>query len=310
MIKLYLITGFLGAGKTTFLKNVISLFDNEKLSIIVNEFGKEGIDGQLLSELNVHLDEINNGSIFCSCRLDKFENVLIENISNAPDVILVEASGLSDPTNIKKILSNEKNVKLAEIEYMGCICLVDALNFKKVFNTARVCKKQISTGNLIIINKIDVASDQQVEETSALINSYAPNATIKYTSFGKIEPSWLNNLATSQSNNISGYQTKDVSLQSYLIEIKDSLTVFQLNKFLQMFIEDTFRIKGFVKIKDGVFLVDCTSSEVKVKEYDEALIKSTESINKIVVLSGAGMSTEASIKKAVEWYSEYIISIE
>ena len=76
MSRLYLITGFLGAGKTTFLKQFMKQFSSERMHIIVNEFGKEGIDGELLSELGIALDEINNGSIFCSCRLDKFENVL------------------------------------------------------------------------------------------------------------------------------------------------------------------------------------------------------------------------------------------
>ena len=76
MSSLYLITGFLGAGKTTFLKQFMKQFSSERMHIIVNEFGKEGIDGELLSELGIALDEINNGSIFCSCRLDKFKNVL------------------------------------------------------------------------------------------------------------------------------------------------------------------------------------------------------------------------------------------
>ena len=75
----------------------------------MNEFGKEGIDGELLSELGIALDEINNGSIFCSCRLDKFENVLQQVLQEKPDVIIVEASGLSDPTNVKKILNHREN---------------------------------------------------------------------------------------------------------------------------------------------------------------------------------------------------------
>lgn len=105
MSRLYLITGFLGAGKTIFLKQFMKQFSSERMHIIVNEFGKEGIDGELLSELGIALDEINNGSIFCSCRLDKFENVLQQVLQEKPDVIIVEASGLSDPTNVKKILN-------------------------------------------------------------------------------------------------------------------------------------------------------------------------------------------------------------
>ena len=102
MSRLYLITGFLGAGKTTFLKRFVQLFRESRMHIIVNEFGKEGIEGELMRDRGIALDEINNGSIFCSCRLDKFEEVLQNTLAQSPDVIIVEASGLSDPTNVKK----------------------------------------------------------------------------------------------------------------------------------------------------------------------------------------------------------------
>ena len=69
MTKLYLITGFLGSGKTTFLHKLVRLFPDRRLAIVVNEFGKVGVDGVLLSDLEAELIEINNGSIFCSCRL-------------------------------------------------------------------------------------------------------------------------------------------------------------------------------------------------------------------------------------------------
>jgi predicted transposase YbfD/YdcC len=108
MIKLYLVTGFLGAGKTTFLKNFVTLFDNDRIALIINEFGKEGIDGKLLSPLNVDISEINNGSIFCACGLEQFEQTLKEIIKNEPEAIIIEASGLSDPTSIRNILSNKE----------------------------------------------------------------------------------------------------------------------------------------------------------------------------------------------------------
>ena len=131
MSRLYLITGFLGAGKTTFLKQFMKQFSSERMHIIVNEFGKEGIDGELLSELGIALDEINNGSIFCSCRLDKFENVLQQVLQEKPDVIIVEASGLSDPTNVKKIIESEGKISRIGIYGMrlpaGCTAISESV---------------------------------------------------------------------------------------------------------------------------------------------------------------------------------------
>ena len=102
MSRLYLITGFLGAGKTTFLKQFMKQFSSERMHIIVNEFGKEGIDGELLSELGIALDEINNGSIFCSCRLDKFENVL-QQVFQVSDLLLLNKKDLVKTEEIEQI---------------------------------------------------------------------------------------------------------------------------------------------------------------------------------------------------------------
>ena len=77
MTKLYLITGFLGAGKTTFLQKFTGLFPNQKIALVINEFGAEGVDGALLQDLTkIQLTEINNGSIFCACKLEQFEDAV------------------------------------------------------------------------------------------------------------------------------------------------------------------------------------------------------------------------------------------
>ena len=137
MSRLYLITGFLGAGKTTFLKNFIRLFAGEKIQLIVNEFGQEGVDGVLLADLGAYLQEISGGSVFCSCRLDQFEKVLRQSADIAADVILVEASGLSDPTGVRKLFSQTD--RFPHIDYQGAVCLIDAVRFPKLYATARTC---------------------------------------------------------------------------------------------------------------------------------------------------------------------------
>ena len=104
-MEMYLITGFLGSGKTTFIKNIIKALSNKRIYLIINEFGKEGIDGSLLKELGSTIAEINNGSIFCVCRINQFEESLDAAVDDKPDIILAEASGLSDPTNIRKIIA-------------------------------------------------------------------------------------------------------------------------------------------------------------------------------------------------------------
>ncbi len=303
--KLYLITGFLGVGKTTFLKNLIALLADHRLKVIVNEFGREGVDGALLSGLAAEVEEINNGSIFCTCRLDRFEEVLAESAGQDPEYILVEASGLSDPTAIRRILSVRN--EFASIEYMGGICIADAVNLKKIISTARVSKKQLAEARLVLINKTDMASESEICETESLVRSVRPDAVIRRTSFGRIQPEWLAELHGEQKvSEGPAYHLKDVGLMKLTITVRDTMTYFQLEKFLAMFIEDTYRVKGFTCLEGKTALVDCVGADLKISPY----AGKTEHCNHIVALAGPGMPMEKSIRQAAKWYPDLIERIE
>ena len=305
MIKLYLITGFLGAGKTSFLKAMIRQMPDVRLKVIVNEFGKEGIDSVLLKDFGVEVDEINNGSIFCSCRIDQFEETLKKVASEEPDVLWVEASGLSDPTHIEKVLTEIQGFE--NIAYGGSICLVDAVNFKKVFSTAQVCKKQIAVSSVVLINKIDLVSEAEAHEVERMIRAQKPDARIYKTVYGEIDRAWIEGEGAVAAKSAGpSYHLKDVSLQKMRIVFKDTLTYTLLEKFLKMFIDTTYRIKGFVCLEGGVSLVDCVGQKLSITSYNGEV----PHCNTIVALSGAGMPMEQSIKKAVETYSSYIEKVE
>ena len=111
-IPFFLVTGFLGSGKTTFLKTIINNNINErKIAIIQNEFAPANIDGEDLKQLGKPFDilEINNGSVFCVCLLGEFITALKAFIETEnPDLVILESSGLSDPIAISEILQSEK----------------------------------------------------------------------------------------------------------------------------------------------------------------------------------------------------------
>ena len=176
MTKLYLITGFLGAGKTSFLHHLIPLFSGQRIALIVNEFGKTGVDGTLLRDLDVSLTEINNGSIFCTCQAGQFEKALQETAALAPDQIFVEASGLSDPTSIRALLSQPGLAQ--DLTYAGAICLLDAVRFHKVYKTARVCRMQLAVSDLILLNKADLATREQLDEIHAIVQVQKPGCPV------------------------------------------------------------------------------------------------------------------------------------
>lgn len=301
MTKLYLITGFLGAGKTTFLKNFIAHFSDYRLHIIVNEFGKEGIDGQLLKEVGTALDEINNGSIFCSCRLDKFEEVLQHALTTAPDIIIIEASGLSNPTNIRKILAQPD--KFPEVDYMGSICLIDARQFPKVYDTATVVKKQIAISDIMIINKTDLADEASLASIRQTLLAHRPDIPVFTTTYGTIQPEWFAQIEKpALLAEKPEMQRKDITLRSYLITVKNNFTYYNFQKFVEMFLDDTYRVKGFVELESKVYLVDCVGNLFKAVPYAGEV----RGLNELVVLSGNGLPTARSIKEAIKWYPDNI----
>lgn len=297
MSKLYLVTGFLGVGKTTFLKKFIGSFEGQRLHVIVNEYGKEGIDGKLLSEVGTVLNEINNGSIFCSCRLDKFEEVLQKALESQPDVILIEASGLSNPTNVRKIMAQED--KFPGLEYMGSICLLDAKRFHKVYETATVVKKQISISDIILINKTDLVSEEELKNVYQILRAHRPDIPVFETTYGQIKEEWIAQMKKPPlSTEVPEIQTKDITLRSYILEISEEFTAYELEKFVEMFLADTYRVKGFVKLQGKTYLLDCVGSLFQMKEY----AKETSSLNSIVILAGNGLPAAKSVKEAMKWY--------
>lgn len=290
----YLITGFLGAGKTTFLKNFIKSFSKQKVYLVVNEFGREGVDGTLLKELNAMMSEINNGSIFCACRLDKFEEELDKIISAQPDVVITEASGLSDPTNIKKVLSGYPS-----ITYKGSICIADAAGFRRVVTTARVCPKQLSVSSLILINKTDLADEESIRETERQIRALSPFSHIRRTLRGGFQDEWLS-LVTPEIDVSGDDNRKDLTLQKRDIKISPNMTEDQFFSLLRLLCEDTYRVKGFAEIGGKIYFADCTGPTVKAEVWSGS---PPENTGHITALSGEGMNLRHIIKTMKEMYS-------
>ena len=322
MTRLYLIAGFLGAGKTTFLKNFLSLFAGQKIALLINEFGREGVDGKLLAGFDAELSEITGGSVFCTCRLGAFEEELekllqgkpepsveaegrgsppepsveAEGRGSPPDLIIVEASGLSDPTSIRRILG--ENPLYKSVEYAGCICIADSVRFPKVYATARTCRKQIAAADVLVLNKLDIASPEEKETTLGLIRGQRPDLPVIQTSFGRLpdDASLLLSPPTEGSLN-TGMLSADISLHSLVLELDGGASSSEAEKILAMIAEDTYRMKGFLRLKDGQFLADCVAGSVKIVPYENA-----EANNHIAVLYGHGLSPRKAIAETSKWY--------
>lgn len=308
MSGLYLITGFLGAGKTTFLKNFILEFPGSRIQLIVNEFGKEGVDGALLSGAGAALREISGGSVFCACRMDQFERALGEAAAEGPDVILVEASGLSDPTGVRRLFS--QGGRFPHIRYRGAVCLVDAVRFPKVYATARACVRQLAASDAALVNKTDLAGEAALAETLRLVRGQRPDMPVVETSFGRIPRDFLKSLHSAQrADGERLLLTEDLSVRRITLRLSGDIGAGELEKLIQMFAEQTFRVKGFAATRDrGTVLVDCTGTAVSIAPYSGEVPPEKRGV--LTVLSGAKMPVRSAVSAACGWYSQYVLSAE
>jgi G3E family GTPase len=187
-IPVYLITGFLGSGKTTLIQRLLgNYFPNQRLAVIQNEFAPHNFDGEELkrhSSRNFDLLEINNGSVFCVCLLSDFILSFDKFVNDyKPDVIIFEASGLSDPIAVGELFNSPKlsnSVLLA-----GIICIVDATRFLKLEKLQQRMIHQVQVADHIILNKTDLISDYQ--QVLSKLKDINPQSEISITSFCEID---------------------------------------------------------------------------------------------------------------------------
>lgn len=184
--QVYLITGFLGAGKTTFLNRIISRFPKDrKLTLLVNEFGEVGVDGTLVEGEDIDIMEISKGSIFCVCVKTDFIKGLYElNTTVQPDVMLIESTGVANPSDLKKDL--KLPIFNDRFAFKEQFCVIDAVHFLDAYDVYASLEKQIASSSVFIINKVDAASPEKIAATKDVIRRFHPEPHFFETTFADI----------------------------------------------------------------------------------------------------------------------------
>lgn len=308
MSRLYLITGFLGAGKTTFLKNFIRLFAGRKIQLIINEFGQEGVDGVLLSSLGAYLNEISGGSVFCSCRLDQFENVLRKSADIDPEVILVEASGLSDPTGVRKLFSQTD--RFPHIEYQGAVCLVDAVRFPKLYATARTSVKQLASSDVALVNKVDRATPRAARTDPVPhprpAAGYAGHSDHVRRSRGGYSGYARPGAQTARGGDAADRRPDAAQADDYGRARYHALCAAKVHRDVHRgdLPRQGLRADQRGAVPRGLAVGNVVSLTPYAGEVPE------EKVGHLVVLSGAGMPVKKRVKEAAAWYPDSILSID
>jgi G3E family GTPase len=172
------LTGYLGAGKTTLLNRILTEDHGKRYAVIVNEFGEIGIDNDLIVDTDEEVFEMNNGCICCTVRGDLIR--VVENLAKRKgsfDAIIVETTGLADPAPVAQTFFMDEEVrKMSRLD--AVVTVVDAKHLLARLVDAPEAEDQVAFADVIVVNKTDLVSPDELAEVEATIRQLNPYARL------------------------------------------------------------------------------------------------------------------------------------
>lgn len=252
-IDLVVIGGYLGAGKTTLLNQVLSAQTGKKIAVLVNDFGSINIDAALIRSKTDDVINLENGCICCSIGDSLTEALItISARESRPDILLIEASGVSDPAKIAQIGMSDKAFRLCAI-----VVLIDAENSEKTLldpYVGDIARCQIAGASVLVLTKLDLISDAKKISTKIQLSAIAKSQYIVDAKNGKIPLEFLFDAVVSpdaqfdlNKSAIVGKNTKHHSeIRSINFNSAGRFDKKKLKQILSTLSEKILRAKGIV----------------------------------------------------------------
>jgi G3E family GTPase len=257
------ITGFLGCGKTSFLRKLLPLCEDAGVrpALIINEVGDIDVDGELLADLHAEQVRLVGGCVCCTLQSQLTETIynVIEN--KLGDVIIIECSGLSNPVDVVNALSTPALVR--EIAISNIICLLDTKRAIKLLGSIELAKSQVSSSNITILNKLDLADADMKTDTANLTRELAPYTEIHHASYGDIGRDRMLNILTDSASVVSVCEcdctdpdhhhehshTLPASFCTTALSLPETMSQSGIERLLQYLPEYVIRAKGFAYVE-------------------------------------------------------------
>jgi G3E family GTPase len=274
------ITGFLGSGKSTLVKRLLTRPEMNRVAVIVNEFGEVGIDNELIAEVSENMTLLSNGCLCCTVRTDLEETLRELFIKRRAGEIIdftrvvIETSGMADPTPVVHTLITDSMV-FARYRLDGVVTLIDAVNGPGQLAEFPEAAKQVAVADRLLITKTDLVEPEQVEALRADLAAANPYAAIHTVIDGEIDPgllidviparpreaqidSWLFGSASANSEEGAAYLGNRVranhtaNVTSFVLTFDQPFTWEAFSAVTQLLTSmrgpDLLRVKGLVNI--------------------------------------------------------------
>ena len=195
-----IITGFLGSGKTTLLNQILQNKDNLKIAVLVNEFGDINIDEQLLISVESDIIELENGCICCTLNDDLVDAVYqILEREEKVDHLVIETTGLAEPLPIILTFLGTELKFLTRLD--SVITIVDTATFDSQHFDSDAALRQIRYADVVILNKIDLATEEKINELEAFIRNIKPGLRILESEYGQVSLPLILDIGLTQTDN-------------------------------------------------------------------------------------------------------------
>lgn len=287
-----LFTGYLGSGKTTLINHILTNNKNRKIAVIVNDIGEVNIDAELIekdgivSSKDESLVSLANGCICCNLKMDLVEQILEIVRMNKFDYILVEASGICEPIPIAQTISMINEMCNQDVCYLDSVLTVtDALRLVKEFGCGdslikdniddedleKLIIEQLEFCNVIILNKVDEVSDEELDSVYAVIRSLQPKAKIIKTNYCKVDvdeilgnkmfdfedaamsAGWIDALNGEDEDLDESSETLEYGINTFVYYRREPFNRKKFYEFLDsVWDKSIIRTKGVVYFKDEV----------------------------------------------------------
>ena len=253
-----ILTGFLGAGKTTLLNRILTAEHGRRVAVIVNEFGEVGIDHHLLISSEQEIVEMSNGCICCTVRGDLLRSLfqLLEHRSKF-DTLMIETTGLADPAPVVQTFFIDERIK-SQFQLNGVVTVVDSKHIAQQIDHSTEAREQIAFADLVLLNKLDLISPEDLQELEYKIKNLNRAARIYQTRNSDVEIGKVLDLrsleieAKAQDHDDNHKHTDDISTVSIVTPGDlDGVKLSQwFRQLLAEFGQSIMRMKGILNLRN------------------------------------------------------------